>query len=77
MKDDYLGCGVNHDISERALNYAFLREFLLESKNNDDNFWVTWVSNLLGYEDEQDIDFLLQKLEKFIEISNSSKKFGL
>jgi hypothetical protein len=62
-------------ISDRALNYAFMKEFLLDEKVSED--WIDWVSSLLGYSESQPVDVLLEAIEKHIKTATIGKKFGL
>ena len=62
------------NFSERTLNYAFMKEFVHSS--NDDE-WLDWVSNQLGYSESQPADILLKRLDQLIDTSKKSHKFGL
>lgn len=64
---------IDDNISERSLNYSFLREFLESS----DEEWIEFVSIQLGYENSQPKDKLLTEIDKLIKTATYSKKFGL
>lgn len=65
----------NLSFSERALNYAFMKEFLLlEDSEND---WIAWVSTQLGYETPQTLELLIEKLDKLTATALTSHRFGI
>jgi hypothetical protein len=61
------------NLSDRALNYAFMKEFLMENEDE----WVLWVSLQLGYESKQDKEVLIEKIDKLIKIATTGNKFGI
>jgi hypothetical protein len=60
-------------ISERALNYAFLKEFL----ELDQAEWIEFVSIQLGHKETQPKELLLEQINKLIKTATNSNKFGL
>lgn len=64
-------------ISERALNYTFLREFLVSFEGEEEAKWVEFVSIQLGYENAQPKDKLLSEIDRVINTAKNSNKFGL
>ena len=68
---------IDDDISERSLNYSFLREFLESSDEEQEPKWIEFVSIQLGYENSQPKDKLLTEIDKLIKTATYSKKFGL
>lgn len=63
---------VDIGISDRSLNYSFLKEFLNEGPE-----WVEFVSIQLGYETTQPVDKLEAEIERIIKTAKNSNKFGL
>jgi hypothetical protein len=61
------------NLSDRALNYAFMKEFLMENEDE----WVLWVSLQLGYESKQDKEVLIEKIDKLIKTATTGNKFGI
>lgn len=62
------------NLSERTLNYAFLKEFVHSANDGE---WLDWVSVQLGYSETQPADILLKRLDQLIDTSKKSHKFGL
>lgn len=62
--------------SERTLNYCFMKD-MINSIDEQDEYWLSWISVQLGYESVQMKKELSQRLEKLIKTSYTSSYMGL
>lgn len=62
--------------SERTLNYCFMKD-MVNSIDEQDEYWLSWISVQLGYESVQTKKELSQRLEKLIKTSYASSYMGL
>jgi hypothetical protein len=62
-------------ISERALNYSFIKEFL--ANDDEDRYWKKWACSQLGLEENISDEELTSILDKNIATAKRSNRFGI